>query len=319
VRRIDSLLPMPDRDLSQVSPDELRERLREITETGPPWSRQTHLRDGVYTVGDRPLATDFRLRWLLQLASDVFGGELAGRRVLDLGCEEGHFAVEFARHGADVVAVDVRDEHLRRTGFLAEATGAPLDTVRADVRELDPAELGEFDLVLCLGLHYHLDTPELFELFGKLARLSRWALVLYGNYSLDGREAREHGGRSYHGAAVFEHADDASDDERRRLGLASAGNPRSFWLTKPSLINLLADSGFTTVTEQLFPRGETWHADRVTLLALKGPEPEVVGMPGARGAPRPRWPERERTAREPAYNLWSRLHAKVTRKKPIGT
>jgi SAM-dependent methyltransferase len=305
--------PMPDR--------ELREQLREVTEAGPPWSRQTHLRDGVFTVGDRPLATDFRLRWLLQLASDLFGGELAGLRVLDLGCEEGHFAVEFARHGADVVAIDVRDEHLRRARFLAGATGVAerLTTVRADVRELDPAELGEFDLVLCLGLHYHLDTPELFELFEKLAALSRTALILYGNYALRGREVREHGGHDYHGAAVFEHAEATSDDERRRLGLASAGNPRSFWLTKPSLINLLADSGFTSISEQLFPRGEIWHADRVTLLALKGDEPEVLGMPGARGAPRPRWPEHERAAREPAYNFRSRLRAKLTRKRPTGT
>jgi SAM-dependent methyltransferase len=310
---------MPDRDPSQGSPDELREQLREITEGGAPWSRQTYLRDGVFTVGDRPLATDFRLRWLLQLASDLFGGELAGLRVLDLGCEEGHFAVEFARHGAEVVAVDVRDEHLSRARFLAEATGARLETVQADVRELDTDALGEFDLVLCLGLHYHLDTPDLFAFFENLARLCRRALILYGNHSLAGRETREHHGREYHGAAVFEHAGGTSEAERRRLGLASADNPSSFWLTKPSLINLLADSGFTSVGEQLFPRGETWHADRATLLALKGDEPEVLGMPGARGAPRPRWPERERTAREPAYNLRSRLRAKLTRKKPVGT
>ena len=311
---------MAESDLSRVSPDELRERLREITDSGPPWSRQTHLRDGVFTVGDRPFATDFRLRWLLQLAADLCQGRLERLRVLDLGCEEGHFAVEFARHGAEVVAVDVREQHLERARFLAEASGAAerLGTVRADVRELDPDELGEFDLVLCLGLHYHLDTPDLFALFEKLARLSRWALVLYGNFSLSDREAREHAGHTYHGAAVFEHAEATPEAERRRLGLASPDNPRSFWLTKPSLVNLLADSGFTSVSEQLFPRGETWHADRVTLLALKGDEPEVHGMPGARGAPRPRWPERERTAREPAYTLWARLKAKLSRAKPVG-
>ena len=311
---------MPDRDLSRASPDELRDRLREMSATGRPWSRQTYLRDGVYTVGDRPLATDFRLRWLLQLASDLFGGELADVRVLDLGCEEGHFAVEFARHGADVVAVDVREEHLERARFLAEATGAAarLTALRADVRELDPAALGEFDLVLCLGLHYHLDTPELFEFFENLAALCRRALILYGNLSLADREVREHNGHRYHGTAVFEHAEATPEAERRRLGLASPDNPRSFWLTKPSLINLLADSGFSSVCEQLHPRGAVWHADRATLLALKGPEPEVEGMPGARGAPRPRWPEHERAARQPAYNLWTRLKAKLARRRPVG-
>ena len=307
---------MPDRDLSRASPGELRERLGELTKAGRPWSRQTYLRDGVYTVGDRPLATDFRLRWLLQLASDLFGGELTGARVLDLGCEEGHFAVEFARHGADVVAIDVREEHLKRARFLAAATGAAgrLTALRADVRELDPDLLGEFDLVLCLGLHYHLDTPELFELFETLAALCRRALILYGNFSLADREVREYEGRRYHGSSVFEHAEGTPPEERLGRGLASPDNPRSFWLTKPSLINLLADSGFSSVSEQLFPRGETWHADRVTLLALKGDEPEVHGMPGARGAARPRWPEHERAVREPAYNAWTRLKAKLTRR-----
>ncbi len=310
---------MTEPDLSQVTPDELRERLRAITDEGPAWSRQTYLRDGVYTVGDRPLATDFRLRWLLRLASDLSQGDLSRLRVLDLGCEEGHFAVEFARHGAEVVAVDVREAHLRRARFLAEAIGvARFETVLADVRELDVAALGEFDLVLCLGLHYHLDTPELFTLFETLERLCRWALVLYGNFSTDGHEVRDHQGRRYHGASVFEHAEATPDAERRGLGLASPDNPRSFWLTKPSLINLLADSGFGSVCEQLFPRGEVWHADRVTLLALKGSEPEVEGMPGARGTPRPRWPEHERVARQPAYTLWARLKAKLARTKPVG-
>ena len=310
---------MPDPDLSRVSPDELRDRVRAAGEDGPPWSRQTYLRDGVFTVGERPLATDFRLRWLLALASDLTRGRLETLRVLDLGCEEGHFGLEFARHGAEVVAVDVRERHLRRARMLAEATATrSFETVLADVRELDPGALGEFDLVLCLGLHYHLDTPELFELFEQLSALSRWALILYGQVSTVDRERREHRGRAYHGRSVFEHAPTATASDRLELGLASADNPTSFWLTKPSLINLLADSGFSSVSEQLFPRGAARHADRVTLLALKGEEPEVHAMPGARGAERPRWPERERLARTPDYTLWERLKAKLRRAGPVG-
>jgi SAM-dependent methyltransferase len=311
---------MADADLSKVPADELRARLRAITaDGGREWSRQTYLRDGVYTIGDRPMATDFRLRWLLRLASDLTRGGLEGLRVLDLGCEEGHFGLEFARHGADVVAVDVRDPHLRRARFLADATGtAGFETLRADVRELDPDALGEFDLVLCLGLHYHLDTPDLFRFFETLAALTGWALVLYGQVSTDAREARHHRDRSYHGRSVFEHAESTPPGERRDLGLASPDNVASFWLTKPSLINLLADCGFGSVSEHLFPRGATWHADRVTLLALKGDEPEVHGMPGARGAARPRWPERERLERARDYTLWERLKAKLRGTEPVG-
>jgi SAM-dependent methyltransferase len=314
-----SVAAMPARDLSRAPPDELRQRLREETDAGAPWSRQTYLRDGVFTIGEAPLATDFRLRWLLQLASDLARGRLDRLRVLDLGCEEGHFGLEFARHGADVVAVDVRPEHLRRARFMAEAVGARrFETRLADVRELEPVALGEFDLVLCLGLHYHLDTPDLFRLFETLAAVCRWALVLYGQFSLADREAREHRGRPYHGRAVFEHAAQTPVAERRRLGLASPDNPESFWLTKPSLINLLTESGFSSVCEQLAPRGAVGYADRTTLLALKGPEPEVYAMPGARGAPRPRWPQRERLERTPEYTLRARLRAKLLRTRPVG-
>jgi len=49
---------------------------------------------------------------LLEMAGDV-----SGRRVLDAGCGEGHAARLFARHGADVVAVDISPKllHLARS------------------------------------------------------------------------------------------------------------------------------------------------------------------------------------------------------------
>lgn len=305
---------MASPDLSRVQATELRAELRVVTDAGPAWSRQTYLRDGVWTVGDRALASDFRLRWLLQLASDLTRGRLRDLRVLDLGCEEGHFGLEFARHGAEVLAVDARNAHLQRARFMSEAIG--LDNYRtelADVRELDPQTLGEFDLILCLGLHYHLDTPALFEFFDTLAQLCSWALFLHGQFSLHDVEARAWRGNAYHGRPVFEHPASSTPDQRLDLSLASVDNPESFWLTKPSLINLLTDSGFTSVCEQRAPRGATGHADRVDLLALKGAEPEVHAMPGTRGEPRPRWPERERLAHHPVHSPHGRLRDWIAR------
>jgi 2-polyprenyl-3-methyl-5-hydroxy-6-metoxy-1,4-benzoquinol methylase len=53
--------------------------------------------------------SDFALRRRFLLANVK-----AGERVLDVGCGEGRFAAELARAGAEVVAVDVADEPLRR-------------------------------------------------------------------------------------------------------------------------------------------------------------------------------------------------------------
>jgi 2-polyprenyl-3-methyl-5-hydroxy-6-metoxy-1,4-benzoquinol methylase len=57
--------------------------------------------------GHQPADFELRLRFLLD-------GLEPGDRVLDLGCGEGAFAAELARAGADVLAVDVAEEPLRR-------------------------------------------------------------------------------------------------------------------------------------------------------------------------------------------------------------
>jgi 2-polyprenyl-3-methyl-5-hydroxy-6-metoxy-1,4-benzoquinol methylase len=60
--------------------------------------------------------TDARLREAFLLDHVGAAGERAGRalRVLDVGCGEGHFAAALLRAGAEVVAVDVAAEPLRR-------------------------------------------------------------------------------------------------------------------------------------------------------------------------------------------------------------
>jgi 2-polyprenyl-3-methyl-5-hydroxy-6-metoxy-1,4-benzoquinol methylase len=57
--------------------------------------------------GLEPEHFTLRLRFLL-------AGMPPGARVLDLGCGEGWFAAELARAGAEVLAVDVAEEPLRR-------------------------------------------------------------------------------------------------------------------------------------------------------------------------------------------------------------
>ena len=98
-----------------------------------------------------------RLR-LLQLPED-----LSGWTVLDLGAWHGYFSFECERRGAArVVAVD--NYAWNRFGmeeFLAARTrlGSRVEHRTVDVHDLDPAEIGTFDLVLMLGVFYHLRNP----------------------------------------------------------------------------------------------------------------------------------------------------------------
>jgi magnesium-protoporphyrin O-methyltransferase len=85
------------------------------------------------------------------------GEDLAGRRILDAGCGTGALAVEAARRGAEVVAIDIAGSLV---GVAAER--APADAA-ARIRfltgdMLDPG-LGRFDHVIAMDslIHYRAD------------------------------------------------------------------------------------------------------------------------------------------------------------------
>ncbi len=84
--------------------------------------------------------------------------EVRGLSVLDVGCSEGFFALELKRLGAArVVGVDPDPLRVRRARFAAGVLGLDVDYVHAGVANLEP--LGRFDLVLALGLLYHVRSP----------------------------------------------------------------------------------------------------------------------------------------------------------------
>lgn len=274
---------------------ELRRAIARTVERAGPFTRQVYLRDGVWTKGDFHPGGDFRLRWHLQLISDLSPCPLSEMRVLDLGCEEGVFGLEFARHGAEVLAVDGRRAHIDRAEFLAKATGVEdrFRALRADVRDLSPDVHGPFDLVLCLGLLYHLDRADLVPFAELMASMCTWATLVQTQIALRQRERLDVDGRAYWGHPYFEHPPESSADDREAAGLASLNNTESFWLTRPSLVNLMVDAGYTTVLEHVGPRTELAHDDRVSLLAIRGEPQEVLSSPGAGEYPLPRWDERK--------------------------
>jgi len=76
-------------------------------------------------------------------------GDLAGLRVLDLGCGKGRFARPLAEEGATVIGLDLSQAMLR------EARG--LDRVRGSSRRL-PFASGTFDAVIAVEVFEHLDS-----------------------------------------------------------------------------------------------------------------------------------------------------------------
>ena len=98
----------------------------------------------------------------------LFGGSLAGKRVLDLGCNAGFWSLCAAEAGCEfVLGVDGRQMHVDQAGLVFRAKGIEedrYDFVAGNIFETDLRQFGTFDIVLCLGLMYHVGKPlELME------------------------------------------------------------------------------------------------------------------------------------------------------------
>lgn len=98
------------------------------------------------------------LDWQEQrLASFSLPEDHHGKRVLDIGPWDGYFTFEMERRGAEVTAIDYIDQDTFRE--LHRVLGSRAVYRLMDVYELDPGDVGMFDIVLCLGVLYHLKHP----------------------------------------------------------------------------------------------------------------------------------------------------------------
>lgn len=276
--------------------EQIRRRRQEVVERFGPWTAHNiQLRDDLYTIGPQLVGDEVKLRRITQVVADVAGRPLSDLRVLDLGSLEGLYAIELARHGARAVAVEIREANIEKMRFAKEALALDnFEIVADDVRNLSAEKYGHFDVVLCLGLLYHLDAPDVFHFTERVAEVCRRAAVLDTHVSLVDEVSHTFGGEQYWGSDFREHGEEETDEERKQKLWASADNPKSFWLTKPSLNNLLARVGFTSVYECHNPPEADKPADRVTLVALKGERAELLSAPLMRGRAEDRWPERPR-------------------------
>ena len=86
---------------------------------------------------------------------------LNGLRVIDLGCKDGYNSFELADYGAEeVVGIEIRDRYLNRANIIKQENNYDkVSFVKYDVRFIDQAKLGKFDICLCSGLLYHMVNP----------------------------------------------------------------------------------------------------------------------------------------------------------------
>jgi magnesium-protoporphyrin O-methyltransferase len=103
--------------------------------------------------------------------------DLRGQRVLDAGCGTGALAVEAARRGAEVVAIDISESLV---GVARDRAASQPGAERIDFRVgdmLDPA-LGTFDHVVAMDSLIHYEGADMARMIAGLAARARRRVVL---------------------------------------------------------------------------------------------------------------------------------------------
>ncbi|HLH25079.1 MAG TPA: methyltransferase domain-containing protein [Chloroflexota bacterium] len=277
-----------------MDPDLLAQEKQAIVDKYGGWVQgRLHLGGGVYTRDEPNPDLEVNLRRIVQIIADAANKPFDQLRIIDFGCLEGLESIELAHQGAAVVGIEGRERNVVKAEFAKRA----LSLSRAefhleDVRNVTRARYGEFDVVLCMGILYHLDAPDVFEFLEQVADMCSHFAIIDTHFSFVGDEVRTYNGRRYYGASYQEHPPSDSREQRLARAWASLDNPRSFWFTRPSLFNVLAHVGFTSVLECYIPAHVNQFNDRTTLLAFKGKRQALRAFPVTDAVESEDWPER---------------------------
>ena len=131
--------------------------LDDIKRLGP-WFHNIHLSAAVQTFphhhfGDFP-------NWKWQQLAPHLPSDLSGWSVLNIGCNAGFYSFELARRGAKVLGIDGNPHFLAQAQWAATYLGLN-DACRFECHQVyDLARMdGRWDLVLFMGVFYHLRYP----------------------------------------------------------------------------------------------------------------------------------------------------------------
>jgi hypothetical protein len=175
-----------------------------------------------------------------------------------------------------------------------------VDFVQDDVRNLSKDKYGEFDIVLCLGILYHLDAPDVFDFVKRVSDVCRGFAIIETHFATTPSEPREWRGKRYWGYSTHEHQPGTTPENKLKALGASLDNDQSFQLTQASLCNLLRHVGFTSVHDCRNPIANMYvgagrefkiWGNRITVAAIKGQPVNLTVNPEATADLEVDWPE----------------------------
>lgn len=149
-----------------------------------PWFHNLHLPDGRQTAPNHFLGDFPSFKW--REISSCVPEDLNGWSALDIGCNAGFYSFELARRGARVLGIDCDPHYLEQARWAARQFALE---ERVDFRQMQVYDLarvnGKFDLVLFMGVFYHLRYPMLAL---DIVAQKTGGMMLFQTVTMPGRE-----------------------------------------------------------------------------------------------------------------------------------
>jgi len=132
--------------------NQIEQRIHSLGE----WFQNLNL-SGVQTAPNHFLGNYPEVKW--RRFSEQVPMDLRGKSVLDIGCNAGFYSFEMKRRGADrVVGIDNDEGYLEQARFASKVLGLEVEFRNLSVYDVHLLK-ERFDLVLFLGVIYHLRHP----------------------------------------------------------------------------------------------------------------------------------------------------------------
>lgn len=240
-------------------------------------SHNIQLDNGSLTKAEVPLLASLQLcQALIRTLNLHFRAEERSQiKIADLGCLEGGYSVEFARNGYQATGFEAREDNIQKCNYIADHLSLPnLKFIKDDIKNLE--NYGQFDVIFCSGLLYHLDKPV--EYLNLLGRVTKKMLMLNTHYSLEKDPLYDNPlfnklkrkiekrisdsvksnhslsklttNENIYGRWFSEYEMNAQKKDIEKSLWAAYSNYRSFWPTKKYLLQAVIESGFQVVYEQ---------------------------------------------------------------------
>lgn len=133
--------------------EEIEARVRALS----PWFHNLEL-EGVRTAPDHFLGDYPGAVW--RALAPALPADLSGKSVLDVGCNAGFFSLELKRRGAArVLGVDLDARYLAQARLAAEIARLDVELRQLSVYDVARLEGERFDVVVFMGVLYHLRHP----------------------------------------------------------------------------------------------------------------------------------------------------------------